>query len=366
MSANSATAAATQPPPPSVTAKPVAPKIEPIEDIYVAVKPVRVHELPDVASPRVASFDAGQKLLVLGKVVGENWYLVAKDDKPLGYVATGQLAPADAAKPAAMPTAVSPTVAASAPVSLPTPKHGLPPELAGLDFGRYHALVIGNDTYRSLPVLKTAVADAKAVANELMDQYGFEVTLLSNATRSQILGALAKLRQKLTWDDNLVIYYAGHGSYDDASERGYWLPVDAAADDPSNWVSNADVTDMLKAIQAKHVLVVADSCYSGTLTRSANTAMRDADYFQRIVQKKARTVLTSGGLEPVADAGGAGHSVFTQAFLAALRDNTGALDGQALFAKVREPVVLAAPQTPEYANLRFAGHDGGDFIFVRK
>ena len=77
-------------------------------------------------------------------------------------------------------------------------------------------------------------------------------------------------------------------------------------------------------------------------------------------------MLTSGGLEPVADAGGDGHSVFTQAFLAALRDNMGALDGQALFAKVREPVVLAAPQTPEYANLRFAGHDGGDFIFVRK
>ena len=41
-------------------------------------------------------------------------------------------------------------------------------------------------------------------------------------------------------------------------------------------------------------------------------------------------------------------------------------DAQTLFARVREPVVLAAQQTPEYSNLRSAGHDGGDFVFVRK
>ena len=227
-------------------------------------------------------------------------------------------------------------------------------------------MVIGNDNYANgLPRLKTAAGDAQAVARTLKSVYGFKVTVLVNATRDQIIGALSKYRQTLTWDDNLLIYYVGHGSYDQAADQGYWLPVDAAPDDPSHWVSNTDITNMLKAIQARHVMVVADSCYSGALTRDANVGVKDADYIQRIVQKKARTVMTSGGLEPVADAGG-GHSVFASAFIAALQRNNGVMDAQAFFAKVREPVVLAAPQTPEYSNLRFAWHDGGDFVFVRK
>jgi hypothetical protein len=85
-----------------------------------------------------------------------------------------------------------------------------------------------------------------------------------------------------------------------------------------------------------------------------------------MVEKKARTVMTSGGLEPVEDAGGHGHSVFASAFIAALQENSGVIDAQSFFSKVREAVVLAAPQTPEYSNLRFAGHEGGDFVFVRK
>jgi uncharacterized caspase-like protein len=239
--------------------------------------------------------------------------------------------------------------------------------LPNLDFGRYEALVIGNDRYENgLPALKTAVSDAQAVAQTLRADYGFKVTVLLDATRDEIIGTLAKYRQTLTEGDNLLIYYAGHGSYDQAADQGYWLPVDAVPGDPSRWVSNTDITNMLKAVQARHVLVVADSCYSGTLTRDANVDVQGAALIQRMVEKKARTVMTSGGLEPVADSGGSGHSVFASAFIAALQQNNGVMDAQSFFAKVREPVVLAAPQTPEYSNLRFAGHEGGDFVFVRK
>jgi hypothetical protein len=111
---------------------------------------------------------------------------------------------------------------------------------------------------------------------------------------------------------------------------------------------------------------VAASCYSGTLTREASVAIKDADYIQRMVQKKARRVMTSGGLEPVADSGGSGHSVFASAFIAPLQQNNGVMDAQSFFTMTREPVVLAAPQTPEYSNRRFAGHEGGHFVFVRK
>jgi uncharacterized protein YgiM (DUF1202 family) len=359
------------------------PKIEAIDETYVATKSANIRVAPDVGAKRIAALKPGERITVLGKVSGQDWYLVGRNDKPLGYVVTNQLQSEDAYKlaqaqaaqiaaaaasrtpstsqPATPPAATTPTATAAAPPTSPSS-----PDLAKLNFGLYHALIIGNDNYRMMPSLHTAVADAKTVADTLRNVYGFDVTLLTNATRADILGALTKLRKSLGASDNLVIYYAGHGAYDQEGDQGYWLPVDAAQDDPTNWVSNADLTSSLKAMLAKHVLVVADSCYSGTLTRGLSVAVRDSDYLERMVDQRSRTVLTSGGLEPVSDAGAAGHSVFAKAFVSALADSGSTMDGQELFARVREPVEANADQTPAYAVIRLAGHDGGDFVFVRK
>ena len=239
--------------------------------------------------------------------------------------------------------------------------------LKGIDFGNYHALVIGINDYMELPVLKTAVNDAKAVAQVLKDKYDFKTTLLLNPTRTGIIDALDKFRETMGSRDSLLIYYAGHGWLDADADRGYWLPVDAKSDRRSQWVSNATITDTLKTLQAKHVMVVADSCYSGTLARSANVGLRSGDYFKRMSKKAARVALVSGGLEPVADKGGGGHSPFANAFIAALKDNGEfVLDGTELFNKVRRPVMVAADQTPQYSDVKNAGHDGGDFLFVRR
>lgn len=240
------------------------------------------------------------------------------------------------------------------------------PDPGGIAFGRYHALVIGIDNYRSLPKLKTAVRDAQDVAEVLKKDYGFSVQLLRDATRAQIVDALSRLRQAMTGRDNLLIYYAGHGWLDADADEGYWLPVDATRDSEVNWVSNAFVTGSLKALQAKHVLVVADSCYSGKLSRGLNITRLTPDYLSRMAAKRARQVLSSGGLEPVADSGGGGHSVFARAFLNELSANTGVLDGTSLFTRLRRPVMLDSDQTPEYADVRKAGHEGGDFLFVRR
>jgi peptidoglycan hydrolase-like protein with peptidoglycan-binding domain len=236
----------------------------------------------------------------------------------------------------------------------------------GVEFGRNHALIIGIDAYQNIPRLTTAVADAKAVARVLRWDYGYEITLLDNATRADIIGTLDGLRKTLTENDNLLLYYAGHGWLDKDADRGYWLPVDATRDSRINWVSNTDITDTLKAMRAKHVMVVADSCYSGTLTRGLKIELRTPDYLSRISAKKARTVLTSGGLEPVADTGSAGHSVFAKVFLEVLRENTGAIDMSALFPDIRRKVMLNAKQIPQYSDIRYAGHEGGDFLFVRR
>ena len=182
-----------------------------------------------------------------------------------------------------------------------------------------------------------------------------------------MIGAMSELRASLSYDTNLMIYYAGHGIVDPVTDLGYWLPVDADQGNPANWVSNDDITNMLKAIPARHILVVADSCYSGTLTRAAPIDLETwedrRDWLERTAKKRSRTALASGGLEPVADAGSGGHSVFAAALLGALRENSEIIEAQALFAPVRRKVVLNADQTPVYSDIRQAGHDGGEFIF---
>ena len=237
--------------------------------------------------------------------------------------------------------------------------------LAGVNLGRYYALVIGNNSYKSLPRLRTPVPDAAVVSSLLELDYGFDVELLTDASRSEIVSALNRYRARLGENDNLLVYYAGHGWFDTEAERGYWLPVDARENDPSNWISNATISDMVRAIPAKHVMLVADSCYSGTLTRGISMRPPGNRYLAGIAQKRARTVLTSGGLEPVEDGSGK-HSIFAGAFIDALRQNGSVIDGQTLFTEIRRPVMLDADQTPEYGDIRRAGHDGGDFLFVRR
>lgn len=238
-------------------------------------------------------------------------------------------------------------------------------ETGRLNLGRYHALVIGINNYRSVTPLRTAISDARAVAALLESEYGFTVRLLLDPNRRQLLDAFDDARRSLTDSDNLLIYYAGHGHLDRDSDRGFWLPVDAEADRRANWVSNADVADFVRATRAKHILVVADSCYAGTLTRNLSVEVSKLDDFSRLAQKRARTALVSGGLEPVEDAGGGGHSVFARAFLDALRSNTGIIDMSQMFSTMRRQVLLRAQQTPQYSDIRQVGHDGGDFIFAR-
>lgn len=244
-------------------------------------------------------------------------------------------------------------------------------------FGRYHALVIGNDHYKHWPELMNAIADATAIANVLTEHYGFHVTLLKDANRAQIMKALNQYRKVLTEKDNLLIYYAGHGHLEQGIDRGYWIPVDAETTDNSEWVLLPSVTDMLQLISAKHVMVVADSCFGGKLTRSSLAQLKpgltdDArfDLLKTLAQKRVRTAMTSGGVKPVLDAGGSGHSVFADAFLGVLEENGSVLEAERLFWAVRTRVVstsqkLNAEQIPTYDPIHMAGHESlGDFIFV--
>jgi predicted nucleic acid-binding Zn-ribbon protein len=268
---------------------------------------------------------------------------------------------------------------APAPTPGPGPESSVGlPRAGAVSFGKYHALVIGNNDYKQMRALKTAVADAREVARVLELDYGFQVRLLVNASRYEILAALNDMREKLTEKDNLLIYYAGHGELDERNQRGYWLPVDAEPNSTANWISNIAITDVLNSMTVQQLLVVADSCYSGTLTRSSVGRLEGGlsegertRLLSVMAKQRSRMVLTSGGVEPVLDSAGGVHSAFAQAFLGVLRSNVGLLPGQELFGHLRLRVASVADrvqmrQVPEYAPIKFAGHESGDFVFVRK
>ncbi|MBX9631247.1 MAG: caspase family protein [Burkholderiales bacterium] len=232
---------------------------------------------------------------------------------------------------------------------------------------RGYALLIGNNDYRKLPKLETAIDDVKAIADVLANTYGYQVTVMTNASRYDILSKLNEFREKLTENDSFILYYAGHGELDRANLRGHWLPIDAEPDSPANWISNVAVTDLLNAMAARQALIIADTCYAGAMTRAVFEQTPAAN---RKGIWRSRTVLSSGGLKPVVDGeAGSKHSVFAQALLDTLRANRTPVDGLALYQRLagnvaRAAMKLGVEQIPEYAPIRFAGHEAGDFLLA--
>ncbi len=250
----------------------------------------------------------------------------------------------------------------------------------GVKLGRYFAVVIGNNSYRdpAYPTLTSAANDANAVAAMLRDRYGYQASLVLNGGRLEILTALNEMREQLKPEDNLLVYYAGHGEIDGRGQ-GYWVPSDGAAGAEKTWISNAAISDILNTIPARHVLVVADSCYSGTMSRASVPTFNAGamapgqwdGWVKTMADGRSRTALTSGGVQPVPDTGSGRHSYFARAFLNVLQDNNRLLEGQRLFREVSTSLALGAidapvPQVPQYSPIRYAGHESGEFFFLPK
>ena len=193
-------------------------------------------------------------------------------------------------------------------------------------------------------------------------------------TKEKFWGLLFAYRD-LKPNDNLLIYFAGHGHKDDDSPKGYWIPVDGDRVNRSRWVPNDEVINILNKFECKHILVIADSCFAGTWTRSGEEKA-DIDYGSytektyraliRLADKRARKAMVSNVYEEASEKGEAGHSVFTGALIKALRQNTHAVSASALFHSFREEVVSLSTETeqnPDYNVISGMRDEGGDFIF---
>lgn len=255
-----------------------------------------------------------------------------------------------------------------------------PREFQDIRFGRYYALIIGNKDYAFLDDLRSPLSDARRIKELLETRYGFSAVLIADADDQTMLNAVNDLFEQLRPEDNLLIYYAGHGYLSERAGgqrlRGYWLPVNAEPDRFTHWVNNSVISDHLDRIKARSVLVIADSCYAGAmadessalLLGSAQAGLSEASIRDGLA-RRSRMVISSGGLKPVLDTLDGRHSLFAKSFIEVLESNDQVLRDNMLFARVavtvrRRAEVIGVDQTPEMRPIRAAGHEGGDFYLV--
>jgi len=245
-------------------------------------------------------------------------------------------------------------------------------------FGNYHSLIIGINEYKEWNPLQTAVKDAEALKEILIRRYSFKeenVILRTDkeATRDNLISDLRRIASNLTKQDNLLIYFAGHGQLDDLTGDGYWIPVEGNLKKPSTWISHATIKNILSSerVRGKNIVVVADSCYSGMLLRGGPSllSMTELGYREQLLKlasQRSRQVITSGGLEPVADGGRDGHSLFAYYFLKALEENDrDIIDLENLFhTRVWKPVTEIGGQRPNVGRLKSPMDEEGQFVLV--
>lgn len=233
--------------------------------------------------------------------------------------------------------------------------------------GDYYAFIIGESKYDNPKlVLDRPSMDARKIKDLLIARYTFNeqnVNLMLDPSRQQILAELYNLRKKLTVNDNLLIFYAGHGYWDEQASQGYWWPRDAAIDEPSNWLSNSDLKEQIRGIKTAHTLLISDACFSGGIfkTRSAAEAIKSADLnIQMLYKMPSRRAMTSGTLTAVPD-----ESVFFTYLVKRLNENTNQyLPSQELFSSLKQAVINNSMVVPQDGVIAEAGDEGGDFIFI--
>ncbi|MEL6662106.1 MAG: caspase family protein [Pseudomonadota bacterium] len=253
------------------------------------------------------------------------------------------------------------------------------PQLPNVDFGDYHAILIGNENYvhPDWPDLVTPHEDVDRMSALLEDRYDFSTHVLKDADLLTMADEIFRIAiEEVGPDDNLLIYFAGHGQYFPDAQRFFWEPVSSTPTHFHTSLGSEFLHQVMVESRARKILIVADSCYAGFLTRSprailtSGATQEQADsYWQGQANSRSRTVLASGGLQPVADGGGGEHSLFAEALISVLETNVGILPADELHHEVYERVVgravaLQHDQEPEYREITTGTHEGGDFIFV--
>ncbi len=234
--------------------------------------------------------------------------------------------------------------------------------------GDNFALLIAIQDYDDeggVPDLDNPISDAKKLRDVLLSDYDFEpenVKLVEDPARGDIYGELNDLASKVTENDSVIIFYAGHGQWDEQINQGYWLPRDSASLNSANWISNGEIRDQIKRLNSKHTLVIADACFSGGIFKTRGGVADASKAVKELYGKTSRKAMTSGTLTEVPD-----RSVFLEYLVKQLKENTNPfVPADQLFSNFRISVINNSPNTPQYGVIFEAGDEGGEFIFAKK
>lgn len=177
-----------------------------------------------------------------------------------------------------------------------------------------------------------------------------------------IINSLDELARKVTPEDNLLIFYAGHGWWDKDANIGYWLPSDARQNSKAAWFGSSRLVDYLKAVRSKHTLLIADACFTGSIFKTRTAFPDTQKAIQKLYELPGRKAMTSGTLTEVPD-----RSAFINFLVERLKNNTEKyLSSEQLFSSFRIAVINNSDVIPQYGEIRNVGDQGGDFIFIRK
>jgi len=239
--------------------------------------------------------------------------------------------------------------------------------LNGLSIGNYYALIIAVNDYEdpNITQLQNPLTDAQKLVGVLSQSYTFDsdkIEYLKNPTRSEIISTFTRLRTSISDNDNILIFYAGHGYWDNDIKQGYWLPRDASKDNRANWISNADVRDNIRGLKSKHTLLISDACFGGGIFKTRSAFSVSPPSIQEVYKLPSRKAMTSGTLTEVPD-----ESVFLKYLVKRLEENSEKyLTAEKLFVSFKDAVINNSRDVPQFGEIQDAGDEGGDFVFIKK
>ena len=233
--------------------------------------------------------------------------------------------------------------------------------------GEYYGLLIGVDHYSDpkFTNLDNPISDAQRLYNVLISKYNFakeNIKLIRDANYKDIIKALDELSKSISVNDNLLIFYAGHGWWDKDANIGYWLPSDASQTSKEAWFRNSTLRDYIMEIKSKHTLLITDACFGGSIFKTRSVMIEAPKAIGKLYELKSRKAMTSGTLTTVPD-----RSAFTHYLINRLEDNEqDYLSSEQLFSSIRIAVINNSDVIPQYGEIMQVGDEGGDFIFVGK
>lgn len=234
---------------------------------------------------------------------------------------------------------------------------------------KYHAILIAESFYTNpcLNDLQGPAKDVQKLYKVLTENYTFnkeDVETLVNASRQKIVETLVKVGNKMNSNDNLLIFYAGHGKMitnEKGEKEGSLLPIDADCKDVITQITTEDLKSIFSNIKdAKHILFFADACFAGTIFRLSPDAPKSEQIQYNVM---SRELMTSGNEQPVPD-----ESNFVELFVEALQKNNDKyITSERIFDGFKHDYRNKTGLIPQHRDIaNIPGSEGGRFVFIKK